>query len=57
MKRTIIDLFEESTKNFTDNPYVFQKEGGAYKSYTYKEVNERTRMFAAGLMQLGAESW
>lgn len=51
--KTIVSMFEESTKTFADNIYVYQKENGAFKGYTYKEVNKRVHLFAAGLMQLG----
>jgi long-chain acyl-CoA synthetase len=51
--RTIISLFEESTKLFPENTYVYQKEDGDYKGHTYKEVNARVHAFAAGLMAMG----
>lgn len=51
--RTLVSLFEDSTKKFANNPYVLQKEDGNFKTYTYKEVNERTHSFGAGLMALG----
>jgi long-chain acyl-CoA synthetase len=53
--RTLVSLFEESTSKYQDNVYVYQKEEGEYKGYTYKEVNERVHKFGAGLMQLGLE--
>jgi long-chain acyl-CoA synthetase len=51
--KTIISLFEESTKLFPENNYIFQKENGQYKGYNYLEVNKRVHAFAAGLMNLG----
>ena len=51
--RTLVSLFEESTKKYAENVYVYQKENGEFKGYTYKQVNERTHLFAAGLMQMG----
>lgn len=51
--KTIISLFEESTKLFPENNYVYQKENGQYKGYTYLEINKRVHTFAAGLMNLG----
>ena len=52
---TIITLFEESTKKYSENNYVYEKENGAYKGYTYKEVHQRVHRFAAGLMSLGLQ--
>lgn len=51
--RTLVNLMEESAKTFQDNPYVYQKENGAYKAYTYSQVRERVHRFGAGLMKLG----
>jgi long-chain acyl-CoA synthetase len=52
---TIIDLFEESTKKYAKNPYVYEKINGTYKPFTYKDVNARVHSFAAGLMELGLQ--
>lgn len=51
--RTIVSLFEESAKIYSENNYVYQKENGEYKGYTYSQVNKRVHAFAAGLMNLG----
>lgn len=51
--RTLIDLMEGSAKTFRDNPYVYQKENGEYKAYTYFEVKERVHRLGAALMKLG----
>lgn len=51
--KTIVSMFEESAKTFANNVYVYQKENGAFKGYTYSEVNTRVHLFAAGLMQMG----
>ncbi len=52
---TIITLFEESAKKYSENNYVYEKENGAYKGFTYKDVNHRVHKFAAGLMGLGLQ--
>ncbi len=52
---TIITLFEESAKKYSENNYVYEKENGAYKGFTYKDVNHRVHEFAAGLMGLGLQ--
>ncbi len=51
--RTIISLFEESTIDYQNNIYVYQKDNGTYKGYTYLEINRRVHAFAAGLMKMG----
>jgi long-chain acyl-CoA synthetase len=53
--RTIVSLFEESTIKYANNNYVYQKENGKYRGYTYAQVNERVHAFAAGLMNLGLD--
>lgn len=44
---------EESAKTFANNNYLYQKEDGAYRAYTYKEVRNRVHQCAAGFMKLG----
>lgn len=51
--RTLIDLMEGSAKSYGKNPYVYQKENGAYKAYTYHEVRDRVHLFGAALLKLG----
>jgi long-chain acyl-CoA synthetase len=51
--RTIINLFEESVKNYADNVYLWQYADNEYKGITYKQTKERVYAFAAGLMKLG----
>jgi len=51
--RTIITMFEKSAQTFSGNIYVYQKENGEYKGYTYHDVHIRVHGFAAGLMMLG----
>jgi long-chain acyl-CoA synthetase len=51
--RTIVSMFEESAKTFANNIYVYQKENGVFRGYSYQEINRRVHLFAAGLMQMG----
>ncbi len=51
--RTLVSLCEECTKKYSNNTYVYQKENGTYKGYSYQEVNERVHLFGAGLLVLG----
>lgn len=52
---TIIELFEESVRTFETNPYVYQKENGSFRPYTYSEVHARVEKFAAGMLALGLD--
>ncbi|BDD06271.1 AMP-dependent synthetase/ligase [Aureibacter tunicatorum] len=51
--RTLIALFEDSVRNFADNPAFWEKRDGQYAATSYKELNELIRNCAAGLIQLG----
>jgi len=50
---TIIDLFENSVRNFPDNILLWQKTGVQYKGTSYTEVHSKVFEFAAGLMKAG----
>ncbi len=53
--KTLIELFEKSVKKFANNPYMWEKIDGEYKSFTYSEIHEQAIAFGAGLMALGIE--
>ena len=53
--KTLIELFENSVKKYAQNPYMWEKAGGAYKSYSYSEIRDEVYAFGAGLMSLGIE--
>ncbi len=53
--KTIIDLFEESVKQYADNPFLWEKQNGKYQATTYKACKEQVEILAAGLMSLGLE--
>ena len=36
MKKTIIDLFENSVKQYPDNPFLWEKNRDAFEPTTYK---------------------
>lgn len=40
MKKTIIDLFENSVKQYPDNPFLWEKTRDAFEPTTYKEVQQ-----------------
>jgi long-chain acyl-CoA synthetase len=51
--QTIIELFEESVKNYGNNPLMLEKTNNNYKSTSYLEIRQAVAEFAAGLMSIG----
>ena len=55
MKKTIIDLFENSVKQYPDNPFLWEKTRDAFQPTTYKEVQQQVYAAGAGLIALGVK--
>lgn len=55
MKKTIIDLFEQSVTRYPDNTFLLEKTGGEYKPTTYSEVRHLVYRLGAGLQALGVK--
>jgi len=53
MKRTIIDLFEESVQKYSDFTFLLEKDQDCYKPTSYKETKLIAKQFGAGLCSLG----
>lgn len=53
--KTIIQLFEESVKRFSGNPFIWEKGNTCFEATTYKQVHEEVLRLAAGLMHLGVK--
>lgn len=53
MKKTLIDLFEASVKQFPDNTFLLEKTADAFKPTTFKDVKEQVYNVGAGLQALG----
>jgi long-chain acyl-CoA synthetase len=51
--KTIIDLLENSSQKYADNPYLLEKKTDSYQAITYKETKEQVYKVAAGLLALG----
>ena len=51
--KTLIELFESSVERFPDNPMLWEKIGDRYISSTYREIRQKVRLFAAGLLASG----
>lgn len=54
--KTIINLLENASKKYGNNPYLFEKRTDSYRSITYKETKEQVYKVAAGLLALGIKS-
>ena len=54
MNRTIISFLEESVKKYSDNPFLYEARNGVEYTYiTYKELHEKSKQLAAGLIDIG----
>lgn len=51
--KTIIELFDESVSQYSDNVYLYEKTSSEYKGTTYKEVRDLVLKVSAGLLSLG----
>ena len=55
IKKTLVDLFEESVKNYSNNTFLLEKTGKEFKPTTYTEVKEHVYRLGAGLQALGVK--
>lgn len=55
MKRTLIDLFEESVIKYSENTFLLEKDNKDYKPTTYSQTKLLAEQFGAGLCSLGFE--
>ena len=53
--KTIIDLLENSTNKYANNPYLLEKKTDKYEALTYTETREEAYKVAAGLLTLGIQ--
>lgn len=55
--KTILDLLNVSVEKYGDNPYLYEaRKGTEYTFLTYRQVQEQSRQFAAGLIALGIKA-
>lgn len=52
--RTIIRLLEDSVRKFGELPYMMDKKNGKYEPYSFRDIQQKSELAAAGLMALGA---
>ncbi len=55
MKKTIVDLFENSVKLYPNNTFLLEKTGKAFEPATYTQVKEQVYALGAGLQALGVK--
>ena len=55
MKKTLIDFFESSVKQFPDNPFLWEKTKDKFEPTSYTEVKEQVYTLGAGLVALGVK--
>ncbi len=54
MGKTILSFLNEAVEKYGDRPFLYEARTGVnYTSLTYKEVQEKAKLFAAGLIALG----
>lgn len=53
MKKTIIDLFEESVARYAEKTFLLEKNGKEYEPTTYARTRELALEIGAGLVRLG----
>lgn len=53
MKKTIVDVFENSVRNYANNTFLMEKVGSEWQNTTYKQVQEMVYRLGAGLQALG----
>ena len=55
MKKTLVDLFEESVKNYPNNTFLLEKTDKVFEPTTYAQVKEKVYQLGAGLQALGVK--
>ena len=53
MKKTLVDLFEESVRRYPDNTFLLEKTGKSFQPTTYTQVRDQVYRLGAGLQALG----
>ena len=55
MKKTIVDLFENSVKMYANNTFLLEKKTKKFEPTTYKETQKLVYRLGAGLQELGVK--
>ena len=52
---TLIELFDSSVSSFSNNVLIYEKKEKEYTGITYRQVQDKVKSFAAGLLTLGVK--
>ena len=55
IKKTLVDLFEESVNRYSNNTFLLEKTGKEFTPTTYTQVKEQVYRLGAGLQALGVK--
>ncbi len=55
MKKTLVDLFEQSVQQYPGNTFLWEKTTDKFESTTYSQVQEQVYALGAGLVALGVK--
>ncbi len=55
MKKTLVDLFEQSVKEYSNNTFLLEKTGKQFEPTTYAQVQKSVYRLGAGLQELGVK--
>ncbi len=55
MKKTLVDLFEASVRQYPNNTFLLEKTGKKFEPTTYTQVKEQVYRLGAGLQALGVQ--
>ena len=55
MKKTLVDLFEQSVKLYPNNTFLLEKTDKVFEPTTYAQVKEQVYRLGAGLQALGVK--
>ena len=55
MKKTLVDLFEESVRKYPNNTFLLEKTNKEFEPTTYAQVKEKVYQLGAGLQALGVK--
>ena len=55
MKKTLVDLFEESVRKYPNNTFLLEKTDKVFEPTTYTQVKDKVYQLGAGLQALGVK--
>lgn len=55
MKKTIVDVFENSVRNYANNTFLMEKVGSEWQNTTYKQVQNLVYRIGAGFQAIGVK--